>query len=125
MGKFIDIIESRLRDYKDRGDNEDNDTSYDFMNPLSKDEPQPDTTYPDPLGNHNNSQEEPSASEDPVEVEPEKPAVDVTPTTEPDVDPAPEVETEPEERSAEQLLAGIGGERGEYITRINDYFNKL
>lgn len=125
MGKFIDIIESRLRDYRDRGDSEDDDTSYDFMNPLANDQSQSDTTYPDPLGNHNNSQQEPSASEDPVEVEPEKPAADVTPTTEPDVDPAPEVETEPEEQSVEQLLAAIGGERGESITRINDYFNKL
>ncbi len=124
MGKFIDIIESRFRDYRDR---DDEDVSYDFMNPLSKDRSQSDSTYPDPLGNHNNSQEKPSTSEDPVDIEPEEPAVDDTPepTTTPTPVVSPEVESEPEEQSVEQLLSGIGGERGESITRINDYFNTL
>lgn len=121
MGKFLDLIESRFRDYRDQGDEEEVETSYpDPLGSHYNDSPEEEpTTQPDPLGNHNQI---PEPTEEPTPV--------------PEPEPAPEPEPEPEEPPAETETGGVDAYteleklkttnriRYDTISKINQHFTQ-
>lgn len=126
MGKFIDLIESRYRDYRDRDEEDEEEVSYpDPLGNRYKSVDDVKTTQPDPLGSHNKLPEpETEPEEQPIDPEPEEQPIDPEPEVSA-VDDTPEPSVDTEEQTVEQLLASIDEPRKGMITRINDHFNAL
>lgn len=87
MGKFLDVLESRFRDYRDRDDS-DEEATYDYMNPLSRDD-QEESPGNNELGSHNQipGENEPTQEPEPPVEEPEPPVEEPEPPVEEPVAP--------------------------------------